>query len=118
MLIPLHNIAQGMGSNIQITAPRPVLTANPEATLEDLYQEFVAPTEARRAQPSLTRRVMRESVRRVFGQCDLFDLGLESNYHLQVRGRPIVDFETEPRPASRSARPLAWAYVNMSSMET
>ena len=60
-------------NNIQLSEPRPVVTTQPERTLEELFQQFVtAPDKAARDE-RVTRQTMRKKVYGVFREQGLFD---------------------------------------------
>lgn len=59
-------------NNIRITEPKPVLTDNPEVTLEELYSTFVGVEEPVPTHARVTRDTMLNVVTTVFRQYELF----------------------------------------------
>ena len=60
-------------NNIQLSAPRPVVTTQPERTLEELFQQFVTASDKAARDERVTRQTMRKRVYGVFREQGLFN---------------------------------------------
>jgi hypothetical protein len=82
---PLHTLHQQSANVVQFTAPRTVLTEDPQTEVKLLYGRYVAPRKAPRKEylydPQLRRRIKDTFV----------------EHHLLAEGRVQTDYETEVR---------------------
>ncbi len=86
---PLHTLHQQSANVIQFTAPRTVLTEDPQAEVKSLYVRYVDPRKAPRREylhdPQLRRRV-----KDIFEEHQLLAEGrVQTNYAAEVRGDHI-----------------------------
>lgn len=78
-------------NNVRFSQPRTAVTENPELTLEKLFKEYVGSQQSRPQPKTITRAVIRRSVKEVFSQQGLFDLGLTEDWRLPLITEPTVD---------------------------
>ena len=68
----LSELSRTYHNNIRLTEPRTLLTADPEASLRELYSMFIGVQEPEVTEVRVTRETMRNEVTRVFNSFDLF----------------------------------------------
>jgi Protein of unknown function (DUF3037) len=79
-------------NNLQLSPIRSAATNNPRETLETIYTEFVGQIDNKPTLRTVTKKVIRDQVRKVFAQQGLFDLGLEQEWQLPILTAPTIDF--------------------------
>ena len=86
----LHHIYSA--NNVRLTAPRPAVTVDPQATLEQLFEEFVGKISKVERSSVLNRTRIRNEVTSVFKSLDLVGQDkLLENWEVPTTAKPIVD---------------------------
>lgn len=79
-------------NNIQLTKPRSAATSDPEAILNQLFQDYVGEQPAASPSRNITRTVINRRVHSTFAEQGLFKLGLEEDWRVPVSTEPTIDY--------------------------
>ena len=86
----LEALAASYQNNIRLSPSKPLLTANPEIALEEIYKDFVSGKDQEsKGDKPITRDVMRKEIHKVFNSFGLLDFGVKEKVKLPVPSKPI-----------------------------
>lgn len=78
-------------NNVQLSSLRSAAATDAAALGEALFARFVEDPAVKVEKVTRGKRVIREKVKKIFAAQHLFELGLEEDYLLPVKSRPVVD---------------------------
>ena len=78
-------------NNVQLSPLRSAVAKDAKALSESMFARFVEDPTAKTEKTVRGKRVIREKVRKIFAAQNLFELGLEEDFVLPVKSRPVMD---------------------------